>query len=339
MNDAQTVFPSDKPKGSRKGFVRVDNTLAQDKRLSFGCRGMLLHVLSKPKHFRHSALGLTYQGLEGPHKLEGFIREAIQWGYCKRAKNRTAKGHIESTLTFYETPQPTAENGQSVPTATLPTVGEPTGRSTECRLNGSLLNDPPRNDCLRNDPTKKESVSGKDGTTHTPSFLPSVQTDFPDKDVPAIWQKMLAEYVNKPQRHTEAKLREWCAREFPKQNAESPKGAHGIVLSLKVKPDRFDCTRAYISFFNTFRGGRPEWNDVPDSVRINILEELHPEISGPPKWREAALVNYPHMEDRIPVLFWKDYPDEEHKRQLLKDWDQDKRTGQWISRYRGLTMV
>src|SRR3954468_20475776 len=159
-----TVFPSDKPRNSKRGFVRIDNSAMQDARLSFRARGVLAFVLSKPKDFRHSAEGLAKQSAEGPHAMEGAIKELIDAGRCKRIKNRDSKGHIRSVLHFYETPQPTAENRGSVPTATLPTVGEPTGRSTDSRLSAGLLNDGLTNESLRNESRTNES----EGKTLTP---------------------------------------------------------------------------------------------------------------------------------------------------------------------------
>jgi hypothetical protein len=261
----------------------------------------------------------------------------VALGYARRTKFRDKSGHIFSRLSFYETPQPTAENCLSAPTADLPAVGSPTGRLSDGRQTGGLLNDTPKNDCLRNDPKPKTKVcegTEPPPTTHTPSFLSLVQKEFPDKDVPGIWQKMLAEYATKPQRLTEIKLREWCNREFPKTAQVSAKCTAPVFPSLKPEPDCYKGTQAYQEFENSYLRGTPRWSDVPDGVRIRIIEELRPELSGPPGWRLTLAKQYPDNAVIRTDRSWLDVPDEK-KRELFGDWHYEPDRKRWTK----LTMV
>jgi hypothetical protein len=52
-------------RGSRpdKNFYILDKTISEDKRLSWGARGLLVYLLGKPDHWRVSTAALIIQGV------------------------------------------------------------------------------------------------------------------------------------------------------------------------------------------------------------------------------------------------------------------------------------
>ena len=150
-------------------------------------------------------------------------------------------------------------------------------------------NRPPKGDTkvpLTKVPPKEVCVSAEPLPSHTPAFLSAVQTDYPTKDIPAIWLAMLAEYANKPQRLTEAKLREWSERETVKVRKYVNQGAP-IAPAQDGPPAGWLETAAYkrsvhsnpnSQFYTTV------WREVFSEWRAAIVSERResPIITNPP---------------------------------------------------------
>lgn len=77
----QSIFRVPKPKIGARNYVRIDNAILQDKRLSFRARGVAAFLLSEPDNWQFSAERMaSHQGQEGEHSLEQAIRELIELG-------------------------------------------------------------------------------------------------------------------------------------------------------------------------------------------------------------------------------------------------------------------
>lgn len=85
--------------------------------------------------------------------------------------------------------------------------------------------------------TPIKGVCGKADGTPTPAFLSEVQAEFPDKDVPEIWQEMREHYASKPHCLTKTKLRKWCRTEFDKPAAKkAPTAALPFRIGFSTRP-------------------------------------------------------------------------------------------------------
>lgn len=81
-------------RGSRPSdrFVQMANAAAQDERLSYRARGMLVALLSRPPGWKTSSNQLAKQGKEGRDAVQSALRELEKFGYLERHRTRTAAG-------------------------------------------------------------------------------------------------------------------------------------------------------------------------------------------------------------------------------------------------------
>lgn len=139
-------------------------------------------------------------------------------------------------------------------------------------------------------------------STHTPPFLSEVQAEFPDKDVPFIWQKMREAYATKnPERLTQTKLREWCQTEREKPKAKSANSSNSRSFSQR--------------------------NDY------SVLDRQ----DGPPGWRETLAKEYPDNAVVKEGRPWSAVP-EIIRQQLFSGWSFDSKLGKWRAE-KGLKLV
>lgn len=67
-------------------FSIIPNALANDARLSFCHRGLMLYLLSKPDHWQLNSRDIEREGGIGREKAQGLIRDLIEAGYIVRGK-------------------------------------------------------------------------------------------------------------------------------------------------------------------------------------------------------------------------------------------------------------
>lgn len=89
----------------RRGFVIVDNSLAQDKSLSFGARGLGIYLLSLPTGMRVDIRSLAAENPEGRTAISGFMRELEEARYLVRTSTREDGGRFRTKCTMHEDPQ------------------------------------------------------------------------------------------------------------------------------------------------------------------------------------------------------------------------------------------
>ena len=142
------IFRTEKGK-TAKGFVRIENALLQDERLSYRARGVAASLLSRPDDWRFNASDLAVKN-ESEHCIANAIKELRIFGYILRIKKQGVDGRWKTTLFLYE--QPTANNCLSAPTGEKPTVGKlPVLQTTE-----------ETNKCRKVERTEKSSSFQKD---------------------------------------------------------------------------------------------------------------------------------------------------------------------------------
>jgi hypothetical protein len=91
-------------------FVCFVNEVAQDDRLSFAARGLLLYMCSLPPHWDFSAERLARQSpkawKEGPTTIRRCMRELRQRGYLLEERQRDERGRIRTVYTVCNEPVP-----------------------------------------------------------------------------------------------------------------------------------------------------------------------------------------------------------------------------------------
>lgn len=123
-------------------FVCIPNKLAQDTRLSFKARGVLIMILSLPTDWEVHKGWIQSQGKEGKEAINSAVEELKSLGYCKLEKQRDTDGtfianvwHFADCVSFFPSNETkTVEN----PESGLPEGGKPA--ATKDTLNKNILN-------------------------------------------------------------------------------------------------------------------------------------------------------------------------------------------------------
>jgi hypothetical protein len=104
-------------RGPRKdrGFVIIDNALAQNNRLSFGARGLAEYLLSLPPGTRVDIRSLAADNPEGRDAIAGYMNELETERYLVRTRERGERGRFVTTTTIHEEPQDPASLPASLP--------------------------------------------------------------------------------------------------------------------------------------------------------------------------------------------------------------------------------
>lgn len=104
-------------RGPRKdrGFVIIDNALAQNNRLSFGARGLAEYLLSLPPGARVDIRSLAADNPEGRGAIAGYMNELEAERYLVRTRAQGERGRFVTTTTMYEEPQNPASLPASLP--------------------------------------------------------------------------------------------------------------------------------------------------------------------------------------------------------------------------------
>ena len=88
-----------------RDFSVINNTGLRDARLSFGARGILAYLLSKPDAWNLSVEDLIRQSPAGEHAVRQMLRELKRFGYLKRERMTGKNGRFEWQTAIYEVPQ------------------------------------------------------------------------------------------------------------------------------------------------------------------------------------------------------------------------------------------
>ncbi|MFE4915836.1 hypothetical protein ACFRCX_30490 [Streptomyces sp. NPDC056652] len=104
-------------RGPRKarGFVIIDNALAQNNALSFGARGLAEYLLSLPPGSRVDIRSLAADNPEGRNAIAGFMNELEAAFYLIRTRAQGERGRFVTTCTMHEEPQDPSSIPESLP--------------------------------------------------------------------------------------------------------------------------------------------------------------------------------------------------------------------------------
>ncbi len=109
------------PKTTRSRFARIDNSLLQNRKLSFRARGLLAYILSQPTNFDYSAERLSAVTTEGEKAVLSAIRELERLGHTWLVRTRGDGGKFITQRFFSEEPRP--QNGETVEHSPKPQNG------------------------------------------------------------------------------------------------------------------------------------------------------------------------------------------------------------------------
>jgi hypothetical protein len=104
-------------RGPRKqrGFVIIDNALAQNNALSFGARGLAEYLLSLPPGAKVDIRSLAEDNPEGRQAIAGYMNELEASRYLVRTRRQGARGRFETSCTMHDEPQDPASLPESLP--------------------------------------------------------------------------------------------------------------------------------------------------------------------------------------------------------------------------------
>lgn len=125
----------------KKRFSIIDNRVIEDGRLSWGARGLLEYMLSKPDDWKfYMSELISHSDKDGRDKTYGYINELKKYGYVTRKQKRNSSGKFgnqdlivtDSPLTgFPDTVKPDTDK---------PDTANPTLLNTEYKPNTDLNN-------------------------------------------------------------------------------------------------------------------------------------------------------------------------------------------------------
>lgn len=110
----------------RKRFTTIDREAANDERLSFRARGILLWLLDKPDDWRCNSDDIAAAGLEGRDAVRAALRELQALDYIVRRREQNDVGQWVTMTDVFETPQTEAlDADDGIPVVGQPGVGAP----------------------------------------------------------------------------------------------------------------------------------------------------------------------------------------------------------------------
>lgn len=110
-------------------FYMLDKQISEDKRLSWGARGLLIYLLGKPDHWTVSPTALVNETKacakpSGRDSTYGLLRELVTVGYLRRVQNKGDGGKFDS-IDYLVSEVARAEAGNEQPHTDSPHTGLP----------------------------------------------------------------------------------------------------------------------------------------------------------------------------------------------------------------------
>jgi hypothetical protein len=175
----QTIIRTQKDKDNP--YSMIHRGYAQDSRLSWATRGMMTYLLTKPDGWTIQVQDLVNQGPSGRDAVYAMLREAREYGYMERKRERNEKGQLVwGPYILRERPLP--ENPyMDKPYTAEPDMGEPDTakpdvlKNSDSFLNNSELLESSESVAQAQPPTRPQpeaSVPDTDTTRHDPQQPP-----------------------------------------------------------------------------------------------------------------------------------------------------------------------
>lgn len=99
---------------SEHPYKTINTSFANDERLSWGARGILTYLLSKPNDWVMTVKDLINQSPAGRDAVYGMLRNLEDCGYLRRVRSRRPDGTFEYATVIYEKAQPLTDYPDTV---------------------------------------------------------------------------------------------------------------------------------------------------------------------------------------------------------------------------------
>lgn len=169
----------------RDKFAIIPNAVADDERLSFEARGMLVYLLAKPNDWTVSRPQLERVGRIGRDKTLNIIRELIEAGYIERRAIRSSGQFTAWEYVVYDDPCP-GELPLTMPMDSEPLTDFQDVESPLTDLPDTAQPLPAKPDAVEPDTVNQDAYKEQSSTNNTP--LP------PNWDGNAAFNKMAADF-------------------------------------------------------------------------------------------------------------------------------------------------
>ena len=125
----------------KERFSIIDNRVIEDKRLSWGARGLLEYMLSKPDDWKfYMSELISHSDNDGRDKTYGYMNELKKYGYVTRKQNRNSNGKFGNQDLIVTDSPLTGFPDTAKPDAGKPDTVNPQLLNTEYKTNTDLTN-------------------------------------------------------------------------------------------------------------------------------------------------------------------------------------------------------
>lgn len=245
-------------------YAIVPNAVAEDERLSFAARGMLVYLLAKPDNWEVNVEDLRRAGKIGRDKTYAILKQLIAAGYIRRDVSRDASGRITSQdYVVHDDAVP-----DQLPLPENPEVAGLVPENPEQAENGGSAPLPEKPD------PEKPDTGFQDGTIKTPNqqLLKSTTTQPPSRGFDTLWQAWAL--AHKPQNRKAAESL-WLAlpSDDQRRHASEQAAAYQRMKFLRSEKPKL------ITYLKE-RG----WRDLVDAPPLNHNGLFRIDRSFPEEW-------------------------------------------------------
>ncbi len=207
-----------------RNYAVINNEPLNDMRLSWGARGLLAYLLSKPNDWTINVKALINAGPAGEHKVRGLLKELMKCGYLNRIRIKHKGGTFTWESQIYETPALNPNPSPDIQTTSrFSTSGSSTsGSSTSGKPPDIVSTEGQSTEVVSTEKTKDKDSAAR---VELLSFLSAWERRFPNK--PKVTRPKKGGKASKTFLSLEKKLDGWL----------SSKG-DSFVLSYLIALDR-----------------------------------------------------------------------------------------------------
>ncbi len=158
-----------------RNYSVINNTVLNDKRLTWKAKGLAAYLLSKPDDWQIDRDRLADQSEDGVTAVRSALKELEDCGYLRRTRRRSDNGKFPWEHTLFEIPQqPLAENPPvGKPSAENPPVEKPPVDNAPSIINTDVVNTDLPNTDLVEDLGRVSVAPPVDPTAPAPAKPPS----------------------------------------------------------------------------------------------------------------------------------------------------------------------
>ena len=89
----------------KSNYTKSDNAIANDERISWKAKGILLYALTKPNNWKFSMIDIINQSTDERDSIRSGIKELEKFGYLVIERVKENGKFVDSNWAFYEVPK------------------------------------------------------------------------------------------------------------------------------------------------------------------------------------------------------------------------------------------